>query len=65
MKRAELGKEVTPQQWRTVTSAIKEAFPNNWRGHVSKLRYHYLEGCYSFIFAGMFVGVELDGYIHT
>lgn len=65
MKREELVKTVTREQWRTVCTALKEAFPNNWRSYVSKLRYHYGDGFYSFSAMGMFVGVELNGYIHT
>lgn len=65
MKRQELKRDVTVQQWLVVTRAIKEAFPRNWREYIRNLRWHNLMVCYSFTTNGMFVGVELDGYIHT
>lgn len=65
MKRQELKREVTVQQWLTVTKAIKASFPRRWRDYIRELRWHNLMGCYSFTTCGMFVGVELDGYIHT
>jgi hypothetical protein len=74
-KRAELGKDcpwgkpgtpiVTPEQWVTVVRAIAISFPMKWKGIVKSLRFHYGDRFYSFTMAGMFVGVELDGYIHT
>lgn len=32
---------------------------------LDQLRYDSLNGCYAFDFAGMYHGVETDGYIHT
>lgn len=29
------------------------------------VNWDYLNGCYWFVHAGMYHGVELDGYIHT
>ena len=48
-----------------VTEAIKNAFPKDAEEILGSLRYHSLDRMYSFLRWGMFVGVELDGYIHT
>lgn len=50
-----------------VVNAI-EAFASSWEKYeeiLKNLRHHPFEGFWSFDFAGMFVGVEKDGYIHT
>lgn len=48
-----------------VVAAIQQAFPNDADDILRKLRYHSLDGYWSFVRWGMFVGVELDGHIHT
>lgn len=60
----QLGNKVTRAQWRVVTNAIKQGF-KGWREILPRLRYHHGDNFYSFTIHGMFVGVELDGYIHT
>lgn len=49
-----------------VTEAIRNAFPKDAEEILGSLRYHGgIDKMYSFVRWGMFVGVELDGYIHT
>ena len=48
-----------------VKKAIREAFPKDAEEIIAELRWHFGDGFWSFHRWGMFVGVELDGYIHT
>lgn len=32
---------------------------------IARLRWDCLNGCYAVEYAGMYVGIELDGYVHT
>lgn len=49
-----------------VIEAIKKAFPKESEDILESLRYHGgIDKMYFFVRWGMFVGVELDGYIHT
>lgn len=48
-----------------VIDAIRNSFPNDADDILSGLRYHACDDLYSFDRWGMFVGVELDGHIHT
>jgi len=48
-----------------VLDAIRNAFPTDAESIIEQLRYHSLDGFWSFNRWGMFVGVEPDGYIHT
>jgi hypothetical protein len=52
----------TPKQ---VIDAITQAFPNDCERILRDMRWDSINGCYMFDFAGMYVGCELDGYIHS
>ncbi len=45
----------------------KKFFPNTARSNdvIRDLKWDNLNGCYYFTYAGMYHGVETDGYIHT
>jgi len=45
--------------------AIKKAFPHHAQDILGELRWSEVNGCFYFTKWGMYVGVELDGYIHT
>lgn len=49
-----------------VKNAIRDAWPDKADEIIASLRHHKgFDEYYSFVRWGMFVGVELDGYIHT
>ena len=51
-----------------VVQAIKRKFTPDlmqFERVMKELKYDGLNGCYYFMYAGMFHGVEPDGYIHT
>lgn len=49
-----------------VKNAIQTAWPDQADEIIASLRHHRgFDEYYSFVRWGMFVGVELDGYIHT
>lgn len=50
---------------KTVEEHIKRAFPHDWEKVMREMRWSSLEGCWFIIYAGMTVGIEKDGYIHS
>ena len=48
-----------------VIDAISNAFPKESKEILASLQYDGILGCWYFTRWGMFVGVELDGYIHS
>lgn len=57
-----LGPEAVPNG--VVVEAILNAFKTG-QTLLAELRYHPLDGMWSFCIHGIFVGVEADGYIHS
>jgi hypothetical protein len=70
-QRADDGKWLSETQYRSwecnvVPEEVKAAVrASRFEEHADKLRFHPGDGFWSFTIAGMFVGVEPDGYIHT
>jgi hypothetical protein len=48
-----------------VKASIRKSFPSQAELILKDLQFDTIMGCYHFNLCGMFVGVELDGYVHT
>lgn len=48
-----------------VVDNITQAFPNDYKRILETMYFDSLNNCYMFNFAGMVVGCEMDGYIHS
>jgi hypothetical protein len=51
-----------------VEEVVIQAITNSFRDHqkiLAELKWSPIDGCYFFHLYGMFVGVEVDGYIHS
>ena len=48
-----------------VVESIVKSFPNDYEKVLKALQWDDLNGCYYVAYAGMYVGIEEDGYIHT
>ena len=46
-------------------AALKRAFPNHAADLIAKAIWSSLNGCWLVQFAGMTVGIERDGYVHS
>lgn len=55
--------EKVPTQ--TVIDSIKKSFPKDAMEILDSLRFDHIMKCFYFTRWGMFVGVELDGFIHS
>lgn len=49
----------------TVKEHIKKAFPNDWQRIIKDMKWSSLDGYWYIDYAGMHVGIEKDGYIHS
>lgn len=49
----------------TVPDVVREKIENSRLKFDAPIRYDHLLGCYYATTCGMFVGIELDGYIHS
>ncbi len=63
--RNEFMASVTDEQINTCSEAIRNAFPHDAERIFLTIRYDTMNGCFMFNYAGMVVGCELDGYIHS
>ncbi len=48
-----------------VIESIRKRHPGEAESILTRLSYHSLGGYWGFEWAGMFVGIEKDGYMHT
>ena len=68
-KMTELEREALRKTYQTfpepVFSAILKRWPECYRDILAKVQWDSLNGCYYVAWAGMYVGIETDGYIHT
>ncbi len=49
----------------TVYEAVKNAFPMNYEQVYAEMQWSPLHGCWTVVVHGIFVGIEVDGYIHS
>lgn len=49
----------------TVLAAIQRSKPNDWEHIYSNMKWHPLMGCWMVEWAGMWLGIETNGYTHT
>ena len=59
--RTKRGVEIPP----VVVRAIQKRFHSEATDILTRIEWDNLNGCFHFDWAGMYVGVEEDGYIHT
>ena len=51
-----------------VLQGMRKAFPASTPPVdelIARMRWDVLNGCYTVEYMGMYVGIELDGYVHT